>query len=80
MFRIEQKGKTFDYAFCYTFSFFKEGKEKGKRIAKVMIKSHAFLLDQCLGHQVKFKSFSNMLLNILGVYKVYKKVLSRSNP
>ena len=42
--------------FCYSFSFysslfFKEGREKGKRITKVMILSHAFLLD----HSIEFR-------------------------
>ena len=44
---IEQKGMI--TVFCYSFSFpsslfFKEGREKGKRIIKVLVKSHAFLL------------------------------------
>ena len=48
--RIEQKGLTFDHDFCYSFSFsfpliFKEGRKKGKKITKVVVKSHAFLLD-----------------------------------
>ena len=48
--RIEQKGMTFDLDFCSSFSFssflfFKEGRDNRKRITKVVVKSHAFLLD-----------------------------------
>ena len=48
--RIEQKGMTFDHDFCYSFSlsssqFFLEGREKGKRKTKVVVKRHVFLLD-----------------------------------
>ena len=48
-YEIEQKGMTFDHDFCYSFSFssslfFKEGREKGKIITKLMVKIHAFLL------------------------------------
>ena len=48
---IEQKGMTFDNDFCYSFTFsssiyFQEGREKEKRITKVVVKSHAFLLDR----------------------------------
>jgi hypothetical protein len=47
---IEQKGITFDHDVYLPFSFpsslfFWEGREKGKRITKVVVKSHAFLLD-----------------------------------
>ena len=46
---IEQKGKTQNHDFCYSFSFstslFLNGREKGKRMTKVVILSHAFLLD-----------------------------------
>ena len=44
--RIEQKGVTFDRDFCFSFSFSLEGREKGKKITKVVVKSNAFLLDQ----------------------------------
>ena len=46
---IDQKGMTVDYDLCYSFFFsffFQEGREKGKRITDVVVKSHAFLLDQ----------------------------------
>ena len=48
LFRIEQKGKTFDQDFGYSFPLFysllkKERRRKGECIAK--IKSHDFLLD-----------------------------------
>ena len=47
---IAQKCMTFDHEFCYScsfssFLFFKEGREKRKRITKVVVKIHAFLLD-----------------------------------
>ena len=46
---IKQKGMTFDHEFCYSFSFssslfFLGGKRKGEK-NKVVVKSHAFLLD-----------------------------------
>ena len=48
--KIEQKGMTFYHDFCYSFSFssslfFYQGREKGKGMAKVVVKSHAFLPD-----------------------------------
>ena len=47
---IEQKGMTFDHDFGNSFTLFsslltKEGRRKGEWLAKIMIKSHAFLLD-----------------------------------
>ena len=56
---IEQKGMTFDHDFCYSFSFssylfFWEGREKWKRITKVVFKSHAFLLDLSLLRALKY--------------------------
>ena len=46
---IEQKGMTFDYDFVFFFLFSsllkKEGRRKAEWIAKIVIKSHAFLLD-----------------------------------
>ena len=45
---IEQKGMTFDHDFGYFFfsSFLKkEERRKGEWLAKIVIKSHAFLLD-----------------------------------
>ena len=47
---IEKKGMTFDHDFCYYFPLFsslleKEGGRKGEWIAKIVIKSDAFLLD-----------------------------------
>ena len=47
---IEQKGVTFDHDFGYSLVLFspllKKGEiRKGKLIAKIVIKSHAFLLD-----------------------------------
>ena len=48
--KMEQKGMISDHDFRYSFSFspflfFYEEREKGKRITKVVVKSHAFLLD-----------------------------------
>ena len=47
---IEQKGVTFDHNFDYSlplfFSFLKKDERiKGERIAKIVVKSHAFLLN-----------------------------------
>ena len=44
---IEQKVMTFDHAFGYSFLFTpkKRGKEKENEVAKIVIKSHAILLD-----------------------------------
>ena len=47
---IEQKGMTFDHDFTYSFPLFssllkKEGREEENKVAKIVIKSHAFLLD-----------------------------------
>ena len=52
---MEQKGMTFDHYLCYSISFssslfFKEGREKGNRITKVVVKSHSFLLDPSKSH------------------------------
>ena len=49
--KIEQKGMTFDHVFGYSIPLFssllkKEGRRKGELIAKIVIKSHAFLLDR----------------------------------
>ena len=49
--RIEQKGMTFDHDFCYSLPLFysllkKEGRRKKEWIAKIMIRCHAFLLNQ----------------------------------
>ena len=38
MYRIEQKGMAFDHDF----------EEKENKLAKIVIKGHAFLLDQCI--------------------------------
>ena len=48
---IEQKDTTFDHYFGYSFPFFSsllktEWRRKGEWIAKIVIKSHAFLLDK----------------------------------
>ena len=50
---IEQKGMTFDHDFGYSFILFssllkKEERRKGEWTAKLVIKSHAFLLDQII--------------------------------
>ena len=50
---IEQKGMTFGHDFDYSFPLFtyllkKGGREKENEVAKVEIKSHAFLLDPFL--------------------------------
>ena len=47
---IEQKSMTFNHDVCYSFPLFSsllntEGRRKGEWIAKIMIKSHAFLPD-----------------------------------
>ena len=44
---IEKKGMTFITIFDIhsSFLFFYEGGERGKRITKVVVKSHSFLLD-----------------------------------
>ena len=46
---IEQKGMTFDHDFGYSLPLFffppKKGRRKGERIAKIVIESHALLLD-----------------------------------
>ena len=59
---------TQNHNFCYLFSFysslcFKEGREKGKRISKVVILSHAFLLDRCYTKNL-FKTFFLKFSNI----------------
>ena len=52
---IERKGMTFDHHFGYSFPLLKkEGKRKGDCIAKIVIKSHAFLLDLVLGTHYLF--------------------------
>ena len=48
---IDQKGMAFDQNFFYSFPLFssllkKEGREKENEVAKIVIKSHAFLLDR----------------------------------
>ena len=51
--RIEQKGMTFDFDLHSPFLLpsFLGGKIKGKRRTKVVVKSHAFLLDPFLSHK-----------------------------
>jgi hypothetical protein len=49
--KIEQKGMTFDHNFGYSFPFSlpslkKRDEEKENEVAKIVIKSHAFPLDQ----------------------------------
>ena len=65
--KIAQKGMTFDHDLVISFPLFsfllkKEGRRQGKWIAKVVIKSHAFLLDMCkfLTHYYAF-SFKKSL-------------------
>ena len=46
--RMKQEGMTFDHDFCYFILLFssllkKEGREKEKKVAKLVIKSHSFL-------------------------------------
>ena len=49
---IAHKGTTYNYDFGYSFPLFssllkkKEGRKKGEWIAKIMILSHVFLLDE----------------------------------
>ena len=50
---IDQKGMNFDHDFGYSLPLFssllkKEGRRKGDLIAKIVIKSHAFLLDRAV--------------------------------
>ena len=50
LFKIEQKGMTFDHDFMlfvllFFFPLFRREEKKGKRITKVVVKSHAFLFD-----------------------------------
>ena len=64
--KIEQKGMTFDHDFGYSFplSFSllkKEGREKKNEVAKIMIKSHAFLLDRSKS-VAKNYAFTKMLI------------------
>ena len=59
---------TFDHDFGYSFPLFsslreKEGREKENEVAKILIKSHAFLLD-------RFKSATNKI----GALKIRKNV------
>ena len=63
---IEQKCMTFDHDFGYSFPLFssllkKEGRRKGEWIAKIVIKSNAFLLDQCVVKQIKFSLIKGRL-------------------
>ena len=50
---IEQRGMTFDHDFLFILLFFFPlylgVKKKGKRITEVMVKRHAFLLNQWKG-------------------------------
>ena len=52
---IEQKGMTFDHDFGYSFHLSssllkKREEEKENKLAKILIKSHAFLLDHYKGY------------------------------
>ena len=52
MLKIEQKGITFDHDFGYSIPLFssllkKREEEKENELAKIVIKSHALLLDLC---------------------------------
>ena len=57
---MKQEGMTFDHDFCYFILLFssllkKEGREKEKDVAKIVIKSHTFLFHQ----QMKQKIYTN---------------------
>ena len=65
--KIEQKDMTFDHDFGYSFPLFssllkKGGEEKENEVAKIVIKSHVFLLDRrkktfrILGEAIIFSS------------------------
>ena len=65
--RIEQKGMTFDHDFCYSFLFssslfLKKGREKGKKITKVVVKSHPFLLnlEKDVSEKICFQSLTHI--------------------
>ena len=70
---IEQKGMTFDHDFGYSLTLFaslqkKEGKGKGEWIAKIVIKSHAFLLD----HTYANCQAQNLKLDFLKMGSLWK--------
>ena len=77
-FKIEQKGMPVDHDFCCSFSFssslfFQEGREKGKILTKVVVKSHAFLLDQSLSiiYGNAIGEFWKELLTSLSLFTYY---------
>ena len=80
-FKIEQKGMTFDHDYVYSFPLFssplkKEGRRKGERIAKIVIKSHAFLLDLILKSVLSGKQ--NMLENVFCFQANYQMEINKN--
>ena len=74
LFPIEQKCMTFDHDFGYSFLLLssilkREGKEKENKVAKIVIKSHAFLLDPLFLTLILFLSPLNYLSLSLKEYK-----------
>ena len=66
---IDQKGMTFDQDFGYALPFFssllkKEGRRKGEWIAKIVIKSHAFLLDRLYLNQAPRKYINKISIKL----------------
>ena len=73
---IQQKGMTFDHDFGHSFPLFtslikKEGRIKGECIAKIVIKSHAFLLDRIFGREYKY--IYNIMSSRQGQYRQIAK-------
>ena len=80
---IEQKGMPFDHDFGHFFPLFssllkKEGRRKGELIAKIGIKSHAFLLDLIQRHKLPLsRLYLNIRINVLyNVTKIFKDMFS----
>ena len=71
---IEQKGMTFDHDFGYLFEFFssllKKRKEEKENNAKIVIKSHAFPLDQCIRSKSTYFNFLGAAINLMTYSKV----------
>ena len=74
---IEQKGMTIDHDFGYFFPLFfsllkQRGKKKRGKNRKILIKSHAFLLDQIEVKRQKFFKFLFIYTRILLFLQNYK--------
>ena len=66
---IEQKGMTLDHDFVYSFPLFcsflrKEGRREGEWLAKIVIKSHAFLLDRFVKIYLSIYPSINLFISI----------------